>query len=358
MLKALETTRVGARGNPIFEYRTRAPKEEYNRGHFVVDEDQTVLVTLPMKEFLARAAAGAGSSAPPLYSQGERVDPAIYSAEMQADVYQWRWGRVNALHQTALWGVKSRTEMPQYVYLGGNNATTPLHYDRGENLLVQVHGTKEVHLWDPAHWRSLVPFPVSHPSFQGSTIDDIHQTTSPTSPALAATEAHRAHIGPGDVLYIPMHWWHSTEAGPERHGMSVSFYRPQATLDPVSEESIQHKIASLIAMEAMAAHLLGPQTYAPAMAQIRFLIDTGGGVEAAISAALTKPEKDELWRRWGKLAQSGGWDLDEAVKWLAGPGRFKIPQLPGSAEVPLHHSYLNGDQRKAPDADAEVHTEL
>eukprot|EP00038_Savillea_parva_P013261 m.209915 g.209915 ORF g.209915 m.209915 type:complete len:515 (-) comp24775_c0_seq1:56-1600(-) len=374
---ALETSRRDARGHPIFEYRNRAPPGLYNQGRFVVNESATVqrhvsMATMVTPTPSAPTATLTEEMMPlPLYSQGVPVDPGAYPADLQTDVYQWRWGRVNTLHDGAGWGTRLRSQLPQYMYIGGGHAMTPLHFDRGDNLLVQVHGTKDVLLWHPKEWQALSPFPMTHPSFQGSMHVDVFDvdTRSPAGRALATTTAYRARLSPGDVLYIPLFWWHVTQAGAAPYGLSISIQRPMESVPALPDDAIQHRLSTLLAMEAMAAHVLGTAAYVPVFKHVGALVHTEHvDVDTALRIALPTDGYTDLTTRWRRMADAGGWDMDDAVRWIVAPGRFEVPQYNDSGTVPHHDnaaaaSAVSSAERTAhPTVDGQeptlTHTEL
>ena len=69
---------------------------------------------------------------------------------------------------------------------------TPLHYDQGENLLLQVSGVKKVYMWSPSQWGHVSPLPLPHPSVQGSAIEDIWDTANVVrvAPSFGASAPH------------------------------------------------------------------------------------------------------------------------------------------------------------------------
>ena len=95
-------------------------------------------------------------------------------------------------------------------------AVTRLHYDHYDNLYVQLRGRKRFVLLAPLQAKGLYPFPMHHPLDQRSRV---HVDAIPTDgatrqglyPRLDATVGFEVDLGPGDVLFIPHHWWHHVE---------------------------------------------------------------------------------------------------------------------------------------------------
>lgn len=93
------------------------------------------------------------------------------------------------------------------MYLGAGPSVTPLHFDLGENLLLQVSGMKRVYMWGPGQWDRLAALPLVHPAVQGSAVEDIWDTLKmkALAPRLAGSHAYAVDLEPGDLLYIPRH---------------------------------------------------------------------------------------------------------------------------------------------------------
>lgn len=102
----------------------------------------------------------------------------------------------------------------RYLWISERGNITPPHADFAENLLVQLHGTKQLLLWDAAQYRHLYLDPLGAPHEVHSRVD----MTNPdlvTFPQFARARAWTARLTPGDVLYIPfdcVHCVHSDSA--------------------------------------------------------------------------------------------------------------------------------------------------
>ncbi|KAH8158149.1 hypothetical protein CIB48_g10098 [Xylaria polymorpha] len=78
-----------------------------------------------------------------------------------------------------------------------------LHYDVMANVYCQIAGSKKLLLFPPDD--------VSHLSFApGASSSSIDVFSGLETPALALTHPHEATLGPGDVLFLPPLWLHST----------------------------------------------------------------------------------------------------------------------------------------------------
>lgn len=102
--------------------------------------------------------------------------------------------------------IRKLNDVNLWVGAGGN--VTPLHCDQYDNCLAQVIGQKRILLASPRQRRYLYP----HDPF-----DDIPPVTSRVDieapdltrfPRFKRAEFIEATIAPGEILFIPVHWWH------------------------------------------------------------------------------------------------------------------------------------------------------
>jgi hypothetical protein len=100
-------------------------------------------------------------------------------------------------------------------WFGPGNNFTPLHYDPADNLLTQIRGRKQVILCPPREIARLYPFPFSYAANPYSPAANHMSQVNVLSPDLtrfpAWAHADRAvlELGPGDMLFIPLYWWHT-----------------------------------------------------------------------------------------------------------------------------------------------------
>ncbi len=113
-------------------------------------------------------------------------------------------------------------------WFGPGNNFTPLHYDANDNFLAQIRGRKQVILCPPREIARLYPFPFSFTADPFSYGANHFSQVNVLSPDLTRfpdwAHADRAllELGPGDMLFIPVHWWHSVW-GIEQN-MSINYW--------------------------------------------------------------------------------------------------------------------------------------
>lgn len=93
-------------------------------------------------------------------------------------------------------------------WLGTPGAHTPCHYDTyGCNLIAQITGRKRWVLYPPEDIALLRPTRV--PYEESSVYSSINFEQWPDSvPPIKGSHPHIVELVPGDVLFVPRHWWH------------------------------------------------------------------------------------------------------------------------------------------------------
>ncbi len=94
------------------------------------------------------------------------------------------------------------------LWLGAGNNFTSLHYDYADNFLTQIRGRKQVILCPPREIARVYPFPFG---YVGNNISRVNVASPDLTqfPDWAHAERVCVELGPGDMLYIPLFWWHA-----------------------------------------------------------------------------------------------------------------------------------------------------
>jgi len=96
------------------------------------------------------------------------------------------------------------------LWVGSEGAHTPGHYDTyGYNFVAQIHGVKRWILAPPHSSPYLYPTRIPFEESSVFSEVDFHDITS--FPQIHQAELFRINLMPGDVLYVPHHWWHFVE---------------------------------------------------------------------------------------------------------------------------------------------------
>ncbi|CAH1793965.1 unnamed protein product [Owenia fusiformis] len=119
--------------------------------------------------------------------------------------FNWTW--VTEQQKKNGWGQLTSN----LLLIGQEGNVTPVHYDEQENFFAQVQGYKRILLFPPDHFEMLYPYPVHHPHDRQSQVD-FDNPDLEKFPRFKEVEPIEAVVGPGEVLYIPMYWWHHVES--------------------------------------------------------------------------------------------------------------------------------------------------
>lgn len=112
------------------------------------------------------------------------------------------------------------------IWIGGVANISPLHYDAMDNLFVQISGNKRFRLFDPQQTSSLYPFPANSEIPHISQIN-IDNPDLGKFPNFTKAKYYECVLAPGEILFIPVFWWHQVYSIPAYNGnlnISVNFW--------------------------------------------------------------------------------------------------------------------------------------
>jgi Cupin-like domain len=98
-------------------------------------------------------------------------------------------------------------QLERALFFGRESLSANHYHIRTQVLLCQLVGRKRVTLYPPGDTRHLDPMPLSSILFNFSAIDFNHPSAHHAS-ALARTHPIELVLEPGEMLFIPLHWWH------------------------------------------------------------------------------------------------------------------------------------------------------
>jgi hypothetical protein len=145
-------------------------------------------------------------------------------------------------------------------WLGPGNNFTPLHYDQANNLLAQIRGRKQVILCPPREITRLYPFPFSYEANHFSQVDVLSPDLT-RFPAWAHADRALLELGPGDMLFIPVYWWHAVWGIDQN--MSINYWwraRPADVLQHPRQTVRRARALSRKALLSVAPRRVGVQS--------------------------------------------------------------------------------------------------
>jgi len=97
------------------------------------------------------------------------------------------------------------------LFIGGKGSAFPvLHYDGAGThaFIMQIYGRKEFIVFPPDQERFLYPSPEAR---NLSLLKDIEYPDLKTFPSFANAVPTKFVLEPGELLFVPSHWWHTTK---------------------------------------------------------------------------------------------------------------------------------------------------
>ncbi|XP_076317986.1 hypoxia-inducible factor 1-alpha inhibitor-like [Tachypleus tridentatus] len=199
--------------NKKFKYFDESKIQEHNL-NFTPPTERTEMKFWDFAECLRNWKAGEKR----LYLQQPLND--TVGKNMVDDFLSFNWNWIARQKKENNWGPLTSNLL--LISTPGN--ITPVHYDEQENFFAQIHGYKRFILFSPDCYDKLYPHPVWHPHDRQSQVDfDVPQYDK--FPKFHDISGQEAVLGPGDVLYLPMYWWHHVET--LQHGdyvVSLNFW--------------------------------------------------------------------------------------------------------------------------------------
>ena len=206
-------------------------------------------------------------------------------------------------------------------------AITRLHYDHYDNLYLQLRGRKRFVLLAPLAARGVYPYPLHHPLDQRARV---HLDAPPPLGAssfarLGEAVAYEIDLGPGELLFIPHHWWHhveTTEGDPGVDGLSLSLnlwfdFEPRLSAPPLPLREgllveLSRHVEVWLGMLLSAKHI--PSFLAMCATELAALTDP----TARAAADQANAEPTRLPRHW--LAARNLLFLELATAWVGWAG--------------------------------------
>ena len=187
------------------------------------------------------------------------ITSAKFDEQMESDLHTMNRRLVNELAAMGKFGELSRNQL----FVSFRDFLTAVHYDQQHNLYLQLRGCKKFLLFDVTFAPGLYPYPVHHSLDRKARVDLEHPdlVAWPRAKALAG-RGIEAVLGPGDVLFLPMSWFHHVHSlGEENVSLNFWFYdsgflfEPKMVQWPLSDISLLELSRHI---EYLVAEQLGP----------------------------------------------------------------------------------------------------
>lgn len=110
-------------------------------------------------------------------------------------------------------GLRRRLQVDPLLWLGPAGTVSSLHFDRWHNFFVQLHGRKQWIVIPPEQSEG-VYFPCDElglPLLHWSPVDVEHPDLA-RFPRFAGVEPIEIVVEPGEILFMPIGWWHHVRA--------------------------------------------------------------------------------------------------------------------------------------------------
>lgn len=96
----------------------------------------------------------------------------------------------------------TKAAQENFLWFGPPGTITPLHHDMTNNFMAQIVGKKMVRMIAPDY------HPYLYNSFHCFSHVDLDQPDLDKYPMFREVVVHDVEIGPGDLLFLPIGWWH------------------------------------------------------------------------------------------------------------------------------------------------------
>jgi len=127
-------------------------------------------------------------------------------------------------------GLTGRNGHDTTLWIGTKGAHTPCHQDSyGYNLVVQLIGSKTWILVSPEEYDNMAPTRVPYEEssvYSNIKFQDLSQNSKEMVSKLENTQVYKIILEPGDVLFVPRHWWHTVQNTSESTAVSVNTWVP------------------------------------------------------------------------------------------------------------------------------------
>ncbi|CAG2210944.1 HSPBAP1 [Mytilus edulis] len=113
----------------------------------------------------------------------------------------------------SVFGLDNRDGNDSTIWIGSEGCYTNCHYDTyGFNLVAQIYGRKRWTLFPPSDTKYMYPTRIPYEESSVFSQVNVKKPDTTTFHLFKNSHPHVVILEPGDVLYVPRHWWHFVES--------------------------------------------------------------------------------------------------------------------------------------------------
>eukprot|EP00947_MAST-08B_sp_MAST-8B-sp1_P005118 g5118.t1 len=272
------------------------------------ERDQLRLSDLPLSDLPLGAAAARGfvQATAALQSDSIRHLTARFVPEDEDGARTWPSAVLGRSERVDFNGQMMRPPPTDVLWVGSRGSVSNCHYDRSDNFVTQVVGTKDWLLFPPELLTGLAVHPVLDAHYHQSSLDFWASGNGTAPEAIfgsreGASKVRHVRLNAGDTLYIPPYWAHlvavpplsssdSSSSSEESSNASApwAFSASVSVVSPSDSEYISWQVRNLPNVRKLFVevpdNLLQPQRRATSGDK-----DASSNAAAAAAAAAAKP---------------------------------------------------------------------
>ncbi|XP_065197388.1 uncharacterized protein LOC135828886 [Sycon ciliatum] len=120
-----------------------------------------------------------------------------------------------------------------FVWMGGGDQVTPVHFDNSENVMCMVAGRKHIRIFEPGMSNFLYPLVQNKNTAVTSQVRNASNRNQPDFPEFAQASSLTVTLEAGDLFFLPAYWWHEVTSFDRNIAVNWWFNTHSYVLDAV-----------------------------------------------------------------------------------------------------------------------------